>query len=190
MIVPTFQATFDYTAQGHNVAALMGLYAQLENSTYDNRSFSPFVVFIAFSIEGYINTLGDRAIPFWSKIERLPWKKKVEVLHISAEHEPDWGSEPLRFATEVFDLRNKLAHGRPEKIRGPETTNRTEAEQLLMSGELQPEWQKTITETWVLDAKNRFLILMVYLGDLFGYGESDHLRQSSGIVLIDRAGNT
>lgn len=36
-----------------------------------------------------------------------------------------------------------------------------------------------------MGAKERFRLLMIYLGDLFGLHESDHLLSSTGGLLID-----
>src|SRR6185436_15567452 len=104
---------------------------------------SPIVVFLAFSIESYLNSLGARAIPFWDEIERLPWKSKVGVLHTTAGRDPDWGKEPLQFATEVFRLRDKLAHGKPERVLGPKRPDDPESEKLLAEDVFTPDWYKS-----------------------------------------------
>jgi hypothetical protein len=50
---------------------------------------------------------------------------------------------------------------------------------------LQPDWYTRITKEWVMRAKDRFRLLMLYLGGLFGLHESDHLLSSTGGVLVD-----
>jgi hypothetical protein len=51
--------------------------------------------------------------------------------------------------------------------------------------ELQPEWYRKITKDWVMEAKERFRLLMIYLGGMFDLHESDHLLSSTGGLLID-----
>lgn len=179
----TFQAYSDFTAQSRTVAALMSMYANLERQTDVRVELTPIVVFIAFSIESYLNSIGARKIEIWDELERLSWKKKVSILHKTAKKHADWGQDPLQFCTEVFKLRDKLAHGKPERVVGPAVADHREAHQLAITGELQPDWYRSITREWVMEGKERFRLLMLYLGDLYGFHESDHLLSSTGGVL-------
>jgi hypothetical protein len=146
-------------------------------------------VFIAFSIESYLNSIGARKLSIWDDLERLSWKKKVSILHKTANRTPDWGSEPLQFAIEIFELRNKLAHGKPEQVFGPIVTNFAAADKLCNSNDLQPDWYRSVTKEWVLEAKERFRLLMIYLGSLFNFHESDHLLSATGGIRIDDGKN-
>jgi len=153
----------------------MALYADLEKSGGKKQDLTPFVVFLAFSIESYLNSLGARNIKFWDDLERLPWKSKIEILHKTTDQKADWGKEPLQFAAEVFKLRDKLAHGKAERVVAKDNDLVP-----VDSRDLVPEWYKGINIEWVLEAKGRFRTLMVYLGSLFDLHESDHLMLSSG----------
>jgi len=181
----THQAFVDFTAQSRTVAALMNLYRNLENSGGERIELTPIVVFIAFAIESYLNSLGARHLNIWDELERVPWKKKVDILHKVAGQPADWGREPLQFATEVFRIRDKLAHGKPERVLGPVVRDMKAAHELSVSNDLQPDWYRGITKEWVLNAKERFRQLMVYFGQLFGHHESDHLLRSTGGVITD-----
>ena len=66
-----FQAYSHFTAQCHNVAALMAMYAEIESGNLNRQMYPAVVVFLAFSIEAYINSVGARKIEFWDDIERL-----------------------------------------------------------------------------------------------------------------------
>jgi hypothetical protein len=186
----TYQPFSDFTAQSRSVSALMSMYGQLlEGGASSRIELTPIVVFIAFSIESFLNSLGTRKVEVWDDLERLPWRAKIAILHLTAKKEMDWGREPLQFATEVFTLRDKLAHGKPERILGPILRDRAEAAQYvnrpLLSRELQPEWYSKISREWVITAKERFHRLMIYLGGLFGFHESDHLLSETGGLLVD-----
>ncbi len=161
------------------------MYGQLERNPEQMVELTPLVVFLAFSIESYLNSIGARKIIIWDELERLPWKQKVSILHRTANRTPDWSREPLQFALEVFKLRDKLAHGKPERVVGPVTRDAAEADRLAKSSNLQPEWYASITREWVLQAKERFRMLMIYLGSLYGLHESDHLLAATGGILID-----
>lgn len=178
-----YQAYSDFTAQGKNVAALMGMYAALEREPNIRVELTPIVVFLAFSIESYLNSIGARKIAIWDDLERLPWKQKVSILHKNVNRSPDWGRDPLQFCAEIFKLRDKLAHGKPERVVGPFETSPQVAHRLAISDDLQPDWYAAITREWVIAAKERFWVLMTYLGDLYGLHESDHLLSATGGVL-------
>ena len=180
----TYQAYSDFTAQSRNVSALMSMYASLERDLGVRVELTPFVVFLAFSIESYLNSIGARKLAIWDELERLPWKQKVAILHKTVSRTLDWGKDPLQFASEVFRLRDRLAHGKPERVVGPVVSDPNEAHRLAVSEELQPNWYRGITKEWVMQAKERFRLLMIYLGRLFDLHESDHLHISHGGVLM------
>lgn len=181
----TYRAYLDFTAQSRAVSALMGMYARLERDPNHQEELTPLIVFIAFSVEAYLNSIGARKIEFWDELERLPWRQKITILHKNVGAAPDWGREPLQFASEVFGLRDKLAHGKPERVLGTLTSHEQEAADQLSSQYLQPDWYKGITREWVMSAKERFRQLMMYLARLYGLHESDHLLSSTGGIATD-----
>jgi hypothetical protein len=185
----TYQPYSDFTAQSRTVSALMSLYGQLIRGGSSRIELTPIVVFLAFSIESYVNSIGARKISFWEELERLPWRKKIAILHKTAGRAPEWGQDPLQFASEVFALRDRLAHGKPERIVGPKFRTQAEAAQYVNGPELhpdlQPAWYTGITVDWVMKAKERFRLLMIYLGGLFDLHESDHSLSSTGGWFID-----
>jgi len=116
-------------------------------------------------------------------------KNKIAILHKTVGKSPGWGKDPLQFASEVFSLRDKLAHGKPERVVGPKFRTRARATQYIIRPELhpdlQPQWYRKITKDWVMEAKDRFTALMIYLGRLFDLHESDHILSSTGGLLVD-----
>lgn len=185
----TYQPFSDFTAQSRTVSALMSMYAQLERDSTARIELTPIVVFQAFAIESYLNSIGARHLGIWNELERLPWKKKVVILHKITNNSIDWGKDPLQFATEVFALRDRLAHGKPERIVGPVFKSQVDANCFLNSQNLQPDWYKSITKEWVIEAGERFRLLTIYLSELFDLHESDHLLMATGGLLIDDGEN-
>lgn len=185
----TYQPYSDFTAQSQTAGALMSVYAQLERGEPSRIELTPIVVFIAFSIESYLNSIGARKIKIWVELERLPWRKKIVILHKTGDSAPEWVKDPLQFATEVFAPIDRLAHGKSERIVGQKFLTEEEAARYLGGPELnrglQPEWYTEITQNWVIKAKERFRLLMIYLVALSGFHESDHLLGSTGGWLID-----
>jgi len=161
----------------------MGMYATLGGSAASQRTkITPVVVFMAFSIEAYLNSIGTRVAPFWDIIERIAWRQKVEVLHSLAGTRPNWGEEPLRFVTELFRLRDRLAHGKPEQVRSGPYSSATEVNAALRSELEEPRWYRDLDRAWATSAKEKFRTAMLYLGALHGFHESDHLLSSTASI--------
>ena len=68
----TYQPYSNFTAQSRTVSALMSMYAQLEADASSRMQLTPIVVFLAFSIESYLNSIGARKLSIWDELERLP----------------------------------------------------------------------------------------------------------------------
>lgn len=167
----------EFTAQGINVATLMNLYEGIEEKRSSPDSLTPIIVFLAFSIESYVNSLGAQHLAIWDELERLPWKKKISILYKINDKSPDWGAEPLKFASEVFKLRDKLAHGKPEMVYGQSSATEQEAMTTLRNpSKFIPDWYKSINQTWVTASKDKFETLMLHLGGLFGHHHEWHYK--------------
>ena len=121
----------------------------------------------------------------WDELERLPWKKKFNILHKAANLDPDWGKGPLQFASEVFKIRDRLAHGKPERVLGPSFDDPLKAAMHIASPPLEPEWYSTLNRIWALSAADRFRELMNYLANMHGLDDSDYLMLSQGGTLFD-----
>jgi hypothetical protein len=180
-----YQPYSHFTAQSRTVTALFSMYGELERAGDREIDLTPLVVFLAFSVESYLNSIGARKVAIWDELERLPWRKKATILHKAVNQIPDWGQDPLQFAIEIFDLRDRLAHGKPETVFGPVLDDSQEVLKYQLKDGLQPEWYAGITKEWVLHAKERLHCLMTYLGGLFGLHESDYLLANTGGIVTD-----
>lgn len=158
----------------------MLMISQLEKRRHDPAELLPVIVFMAFTVEAYLNSLGDRHIDFWDQIERIPWRNKVEIIHLHVNKKANWGAKPLQFATELFSLRDRLAHGKPEMVRGPVCNSPMEAEDKLSSEMLVPPWFKKISGPWLGSARGNFQELMRHLAELYSLAPSDHQLHSRG----------
>lgn len=180
-----YRVVVEFEAQSKSVLALMKMYSLYKrDGVGDAVPATAIVVFSAFAIESYLNSLGARNVPFWDEIERLPWKSKVNILHSVAQRDPDWGAQHLQFATDVFRLRDRLAHGKPDRVVGTAMPEGVDPMQVLMDSDYQPDWYRSITREWVLNAEGRFEGLMNYLAELFHLPKQDHTRMSSGYVQV------
>ena len=67
----------------------MSLFAAIDSDNTNSIELTPVVVILAFSIEAYLNALGERHLPIWSELERLPWRSKIEILYKTANKVPN-----------------------------------------------------------------------------------------------------
>ncbi len=74
------------------------------------------VIMAAFKFEAFLNHIGFLVLPFWSAIERLPHKNKLEILATHLNVEIDSGKRPFQTLTALFQARDGIAHGKPELI--------------------------------------------------------------------------
>lgn len=81
-------------------------------------------------------------------------------------------------------MRDRLAHGKLEHVVGEIFNNQEDADRVLVQG-LQPDWYSKITTGWVIEAKERLRLLMIYLGEMFDNGEDDYPYHSAGGLYID-----
>ncbi len=174
----------EFTAQSRNVMALLHMYEQLDSSRRKAYELLPIIVFAGFAIESYLNSLGARRLPIWDELERLPWRKKISILHKSTNNTATWSEDPLQFATEIFSIRDRLAHGKPELVFGPEFVEVDAASALLHSGRLEPDWYLKITSQWVRDTRPRFERLMAYLAALYRLDADDYLHVASPSIEV------
>jgi hypothetical protein len=78
-------------------------------------------VFYAFAFEAYLNHVGAEEIIFWDEIDRISYRRKLTILQ---KHLRFDDSRPeLKTVRQLFELRNKLAHGRTVKETITQTTD-------------------------------------------------------------------
>lgn len=166
----------EFTAHGPAVQALGLIYKRLDVGSLQMEEVMPLIVFTAFSIEAYVNHLGI-VLPGWK--ERSPWRQKIERLHEAVNLPCDWSSTPLDFAAEVFAIRDKLAHGKPERMEVAFSSPPEDAERFLDHPDLTPEWFRTCLDLdWAGRSRERFLRLAAHLGGLFGHVQA-HVSHAS-----------
>lgn len=96
-------------------------------------------VFHAFAFEAYLNHVGAHEIAFWEQIDRLPYKRKLNIIGTQLGLDINLGQEPFQVVGDLFALRNMLAHGRTVEIN---ETYETDTEPEHFSAWRIHEWEK------------------------------------------------
>jgi hypothetical protein len=74
------------------------------------------LAFCAFSLEAYLNLLGERTVASWQDVHRAPPLAKLQLLLAKFGIRLHPGERPLQTIRELFMFRNWLAHARPDVI--------------------------------------------------------------------------
>jgi len=127
--------TFAYLKKAAEHALAMGT-ANAEGSFY---SFLQALMCSAFTLEAYLNHLGDLQFSYWTKVERsLSPQQKLIMICDKLGFGPVIGERPYSSFRMLFEFRNAIAHGRTETV----------TEQIVL-GEAEPrlpwaqtKWQK------------------------------------------------
>lgn len=75
-------------------------------------SYMSSLVFSAFTMEAYINHVGDYLFVFWDDVEKLRPLGKLNLVCSLIAHDIDMGKRPYQSLTKLFKFRNELAHGK------------------------------------------------------------------------------
>jgi hypothetical protein len=74
------------------------------------------IVFCAFSLEGYLNHVGNELIPKWHEFfESLNPKAKLVLIADRYDFKFTFGSPPFQSFVTIFEIRNQLAHPKTKK---------------------------------------------------------------------------
>jgi len=102
-------------------------------------------VFYAFTFEAYLNHVGYEEIEIWDEIDRISHSKKLRIIAKHLELKIDHSQAPFQAISELFALRNILAHGRTTAI--DFECVRAEEPKLLSSDWNIHEWELLTTAT-------------------------------------------
>jgi hypothetical protein len=107
--------------------------------------FLASAVFTAFAFEAYLNHVGARVYAGWGDVERLSPLAKLDLIcHFLNVKLAPQGAE-LSAIKELFDFRNKIAHGRTRTVRDTKVI-RPEDVDLYFSDVPLDSWEKLIRE--------------------------------------------
>ena len=74
------------------------------------------LVFAAFSLEAYINHIGEQRIEYWEEIESIKTTSKLKIIYTNLGLSYDNSKRPIQTIIELLRFRNIMAHGRTERI--------------------------------------------------------------------------
>jgi len=78
------------------------------------------LIFTAFTLEAYLNHIGQRIFKCWNALEQLSPSRKLNVIAEKLEVEKDNGKRPFQTVSNLFKFRNDLAHGKSVSLQHQE----------------------------------------------------------------------
>lgn len=106
---------------------------------------SACLAFCAFSLEAYLNLLGEQTIVCWRDVQRAPPLAKLHLLFSQFGIRLNSSKRPLQTIRELFMYRNWLAHTQPEIILYDAKHSIEDHEKLLYEAPLH-KWEKFPTD--------------------------------------------
>lgn len=74
------------------------------------------IIFCAFSLEGFLNHIGDELVIGWNELgKNLKPKEKLVLLIDKYNIKVDFGRSPFQSFRVIFEIRNQLAHPKTKK---------------------------------------------------------------------------
>ncbi len=75
------------------------------------------ILLTAFTIEAYLNHIGEKLFSFWEEIESIRFMDKLRVISKHLEIEPDFSKRPYQTIRLLFRFRDSIAHGRSKILK-------------------------------------------------------------------------
>jgi hypothetical protein len=101
------------------------------------------VIFSCFTIEAYMNHIGKNVYSHWKEIDRIKTLDKLKILFTQLELDFDKSREPIQSIYEMFEIRNKLAHGNTESINKKTKQKAIQINEIKIE-ETQTSWEEKI----------------------------------------------
>ena len=104
------------------------------------------LVFSAFSLEAFLNHIGEHIFKCWEDLEPLPPRSKLTVICERLSISVDWGAMPWQIVPEIVGFRNKVAHGKNALLRLEKIVPKDDEYEEKMREFLFAVWQNYATE--------------------------------------------
>ena len=107
--------------------------------------FMASIVFAAFTMEAYLNWLGQKTFPHWGYLERLSPKQKIELISDQLKVPIDHGVRPWQTLKQLLDFRNEIAHGKPEILSAEAIEPVDEQLDAKLGQKMKAGWERFVT---------------------------------------------
>ena len=113
-----------------------------ENQKGSYYQFLASIVFIAFTLEAFLNHIGQHIFSSWEDLEKLTPKAKVNIICEKLGIKVNYGVLPWQIIPEILGIRNKIAHGKSSLLKEEAVIPHTDNYDEIMHMILLADWQK------------------------------------------------
>lgn len=139
-----------------------------ENPKRSYHQFLASIVFRAFTLEAFLNHVGEEIFVSWSDLERLSTKGKLNVVAEKIGLRPNYGSMPWQIEPKLTGLRNKVVHGKNELIHDERILTADDYDREMLSM-LKADWQTFATSDNCAQARIQSSDLMALIWTTVGH---------------------
>lgn len=108
--------------------------------------FMASLIFTAFTLEAYLNHIGQRIFACWNDLERLSPSKKLNVIAEKLGVAKDDSKRPFQTVSSLFKFRNDVAHGKSVQLKSEDQIRVIDDKfDDYMHDPLETRWQKYCT---------------------------------------------
>ena len=117
--------------------------------------FLSSLVFSAFSLEAFLNHVGEHLFSSWDDLEKLKTKAKIKIIAEKLNIKIDYGDTPWQIIPEIIGFRNKVAHGKNTLLKREKNIAANDKYEEIMHEFLFADWQNYATEKNALRVRQR-----------------------------------
>lgn len=103
------------------------------------------LIFTAFTLEAYLNHIGQSIFKCWDDLEQLPPKRKLNLITEKLRIEKDDSKRPFQTVARLFKFRNDVAHGKTVRLQSQKQIKVVDLDRTLnqrLGEHLETPWQK------------------------------------------------
>ena len=131
-----------YAEHWHTAKCLLQKAKQDKDGSYHQELAC--ITFIAFTLESFLNQMGEELFGTWIDLEQLNVRGKINVIAEKLGVNVDYGKMPWQIVPELVAIRNKVAHGKNERLFEEIVIPESEYDRTL-KGFLKTSWQKAVS---------------------------------------------
>ena len=117
--------------------------------------FMSSLVFSAFTLEAFLNHMGEHLFQAWDDLESLNARAKINIICERLGLAPNWGALPWQIVPEIIGFRNKVAHGKNALLKFEKTVSIADNYEGILHQFLMADWQDYATESNALRVRTQ-----------------------------------
>ena len=134
--------------------------------------FIASLVFTAFTLEAYLNHIGQEIFNSWSGLEWLAPKDKLNIIAEKIGLEINYGERPWQVMKDLFGFRNDIAHGKSITVKETVTISAQKFNDEGIHNWAKTRWEKYCTENNAKRARKDVSKIILCLHNTAGINES------------------